>query len=153
MALKILALDVATKTGWAVDGTSGTWDFKPRKGESVGMRIVRLKAAVREMIKLNEIDLVVYERAAGVHKNSIIVESEMIGALVCFLLEEKINYTCYSAKEIKKYATGNGNAGKLLMIKAANEKLGYTGNDDNEADALWLYQLATYDLITRDKLK
>lgn len=153
MALKILALDVATKTGWAVDGTSGTWDFKPRKGESVGMRTVRLKAAVREMIKLNEIDLVVYERAAGVHKNSIIVESEMIGALVCFLLEEKINYTCYSAKEIKKYATGNGNAGKLLMIKAANEKLGYTGNDDNEADALWLYQLATYDLITRDKLK
>jgi len=28
------------------------------------------------------------------------------------------------------------------MIKAAKDKLGYTGSDDNEADALWILELA-----------
>ena len=40
------------------------------------------------------------------------------------------------------YATGKGSAGKPAMIKAAKDKLGYPGNDDNEADALWMLELA-----------
>lgn len=39
---------------------------------------------------------------------------------------------------LKKYATGKGNAGKVEMVVAARERLGYGGHDDNEADALWL---------------
>ena len=39
---------------------------------------------------------------------------------------------------IKKHATGKGNASKQMMIEAARNKLGYKGNDDNEADALWI---------------
>jgi Holliday junction resolvasome RuvABC endonuclease subunit len=39
---------------------------------------------------------------------------------------------------LKKYATGKGQATKTEMVIAARERLGYTGTDDNEADALWL---------------
>jgi Holliday junction resolvasome RuvABC endonuclease subunit len=39
---------------------------------------------------------------------------------------------------LKKYATGNGKAGKYDVIKAAGKHLGYDGTNDNEADALWL---------------
>jgi hypothetical protein len=31
------------------------------------------------------------------------------------------------------------------MIAAAQEKLGYPGTNDNEADALWLLELAKHD--------
>ena len=47
----------------------------------------------------------------------------------------------FSATEIKKHATGKGNASKPMMIEAARNKLGYTGADDNEADALWILDL------------
>ena len=140
--MNILALDIATKTGWATAKISGFFNFSPRRGESEGMRLIRFKTAIREIIKAQDINLVVFERAAGLHKASIIVQSEMIGVLKELLLDNGIEYTQFSAKEIKKHATGNGNASKSKMVEAAIAKLNYKGNDDNEADALWIYDLA-----------
>jgi Holliday junction resolvasome RuvABC endonuclease subunit len=141
----LLALDIATKTGWKTETSSGTWDLKVNRGESEGMRVVRFKSKVREMIRLENIRIVVYERAGGLHKSSIMVQSEMIGVLKDLCIEVGVELGCYSAKEIKKFATGNGNAGKPLMIKAAQE-LGYNVEDDNEADAIHLFLLARKDL-------
>ena len=42
--MKILALDIATKTGFATDLTSGVWDLKLKKGESNGMKLIYLQA-------------------------------------------------------------------------------------------------------------
>lgn len=143
--MNILALDIATKTGWCTQTAYGTWDLKPNRGESEGMRVVRFKSKVREMIKLENINLVSYERCAGMHKSSIIVASEMIGVLKDLCIELGIELASYSAKEIKKDATGNGNAGKPLMIKTAFD-LGFNPADDNAADAIHLYRLTKKDL-------
>ena len=62
--------------------------------------------------------------------------------LQLFCIENGIEYKGYSASEIKTHATGKGNANKAQVIEAARERLGYQGNDDNEADALWLLSLA-----------
>jgi crossover junction endodeoxyribonuclease RuvC len=144
--MKILALDIATKTGWCTESASGTWDFSLKRGESYGMRVVKFKAAVREMINLEGISLVSYERPAGLHKSSIMVASEMVGVLHDLCIELKVDVTNYSATEIKKHATGIGNAGKPLMIAKAKE-LGFNVADDNQADAIHLYRL------TKDYLK
>lgn len=143
--MKILALDIATNTGWKTETASGTWNFKPNRGESDGMRVVRFKSKVKEMINLEGIELVSYERPAGLHKSSIMVESEMIGVLKELCIEMKVELACYSATEIKKFATGKGNAKKETMIKFAQE-LGFNPKDDNEADAIHLYNL-TYKQI------
>ena len=79
MSKNILALDIATKTGWKTRTASGVWDLKVNRGESESMRVIRFRAKVKELIELEKIDLVAYERAAGRYKSSIIVESEMIG--------------------------------------------------------------------------
>lgn len=138
--MNILALDIATKTGWKTKEASGVWDFTPKRGESIGMRVVRFKAKIREMIELVKPDLIVYELPAGLHKSSIMVASQMIGILMSECEDHNINYANESSKEIKKFATGNGNAGKPLMIKAARD-LGFDPKDDNEADAIHLYNL------------
>ena len=142
--MALIAFDIATKTGWCKDGIYGTLDLRIKKDESVGFKLIRLKSKLKEM--LAEGDIVVYERAAGMHKNAIIAEAKLIGVLEMYCEEHGIEYRAYSAKEIKKFATGNGNAGKPLVIKAVQEKYGYDGEDDNEADAIALYHLAKTDL-------
>ena len=143
---KILALDIATKTGWATETSSGTWEMKPNRGESEGMRVVRFKAKVKEIISLESIDLVVYERPAGLHKSSIMVASEMVGVLKDLCEELKINYGAYSATEIKKFATGKGNANKDAMVNAAEKHFSIKIIDDNHADALWLLDMVNSEL-------
>lgn len=147
MKNKILALDIATKTGWATDTASGVWDLSVKRGESIGMRVVRFKAKVAEIIKLENINLVAYELPAGRYKASIMVASQMIGVLMELCEQNKINYAHYSAPEIKKHATGKGNCGKPLMVSTA--KLKFTKVeiiDDNHADALWLLDLVQSEL-------
>lgn len=144
--MKILALDIATVTGWKTETSSGTWNLKPNRGESEGMRVVRFKAKVKEMVELENISLISYERPAGQYKSSIIVASQMVGVLQLLCIEKGINLACYSAKEIKKFATGNGNSNKEAMIQAAKD-LGFNPEDDNEADAIHLYNLTKKDTI------
>ena len=142
---KILALDIATTTGWKTATASGIWNLKPNRGESEGMRVVRFKAKVRELIALEGIDLVAYERPAGFHKAALMVASEMVGVLKDLCIELGIDLACYSATEIKKFATGKGNANKDAMVAAA-VALGFSPADDNEADAIHIFNLATKDL-------
>lgn len=148
MEVKILSLDIATKTGWKTATSSGTWELKPNRGESEGMRVVRFKAKVRELIGLEQITLVAYERPAGMHKASIMVASEMVGVLKDLCIELKVDFASYSASEIKKFATGKGNAGKPDMIKAA-QMAGFTPKDDNEADAIHLYRMVAQELAVK----
>ena len=90
--MKILALDIATKTGFATDVASGVWDLKLKKGESNGMKLIRLNSKVREVVESLNIDLVAMERPAGLFKSAIITESELIGVVKLYCEEKNINY-------------------------------------------------------------
>ena len=50
--------------------------------------------------------------------------------------ELDLEYIELATGAIKKFATGNGNAGKPLMVEFAKKLWNYEGEDDNEADAL-----------------
>ena len=143
--LKILALDVATKTGWCHAEESGTWDFNPKRDESKGMRRVKFKAKVYDVINGEDIALVVFERTAGAHKNALIVQAELHGVLKELCERLNVDYKAYSAGEIKKFATGNGKATKQQMIQACIDNYNEDPCDDNEADAIHLYFLAKRD--------
>lgn len=145
--MKVLSLDIASTTGWALTkDIYGTWDFKTRKDESMGMKLIRFKAKLKEIHELENIDIMIYERPAGKHASSIIHQSKLIAILEQFCEENGIDYRSYSATELKKFATGKGNAGKPAMIAAAKEKYDYEGNDDNEADAIIMRELFKYEM-------
>lgn len=140
--MKVLSLDIASVTGWSLDDQIyGTWDFKTKKDESMGMKLIRFRAKLKEIHEAEKLDIVIYERPAGRHANSIIHQAKLIAILEEFCEQNKIEYRAYSAKEIKSFATGNGNASKSDMIKAAKNKYNYLGNNDNEADAIHLRKL------------
>lgn len=141
-AYNILAIDPATNCGWATKDVFGVWKLKPMRDESMGMRLIRFKAKLLEVIEAEKITLVVFERPAGRNVNAVIVHAELQAVIKTVCEEQKVEYRAYSASEIKSHATGKGNSGKPLMIEAAGRIRGYAGNDDNEADAICLYDLA-----------
>ena len=143
---KILALDVATHCGWAVNNEIyGVWDLTPKRDESAGMRLIRFRYKLKEVIEKEKINLVVFERPGGRHVGAVIVHSELQGQVKVICEDLNIPYRGYSSQEIKKFATGKGNTNKAGMIEAAKNKLNYPGKNDNEADALWLLELAKSD--------
>jgi len=145
--MSILALDIATHCGWCISkDLYGCWDLSPKRDESAGMRVIRFKAKLKTILEAENISLVVFERPGGIHKGAIIVQAELQGVLKLLCEENNIAYKAYSATEIKKFATGKGNASKAVMIEFAKIKYEYPGTNDNEADAIHLLHLAKDDL-------
>lgn len=154
-SVNILALDVASNCGFAVTTSkpgyyiSGTWKLSPKKDESKGMRLIRLRSKLNEIKSTAEIGLVVFESAVSYgakHASGVTVQAEMLGVLKLWCEDHGIEYKGYAPTEIKKHATGKGNANKEMMLEAARKSFGDSVKDDNEADALWLLRLALSDL-------
>lgn len=153
--MKILALDVATKTGWCLgEHASGVWDFKKQRDESGGMKLVRFRSKLEELYLTTRFDLVVFERVGGRFKSAISVQAELHGVLKHYCEINYIDYRAFSSAEVKRHATGKGNANKKSMVDAAVERWPNINIiDDNHADALWIWNLAVerYGRGTNDK--
>ena len=151
--MKILALDPATRCGWAHSfGASGEWDLSVRRDESGGMRLLRFTGKLVEVMRSPGVDLVVFEAARHAMpkmQGALVVQAEMQGVLKTLCEARKIEYRGYSPSEIKKHATGTGNANKRAMQGAALKRFGKACGD-NEADALWLLDLATRDYMPQE---
>ncbi len=156
--MRVLALDPATKCGWAhsvsQDGlvVSGVWDLSIKRDESKGMRLIRLKSKLKEFTDCT--DLMVYEaarNAAPKMQGALVVQATLQSVLLVWAEENNIEYRGYSPTEIKKFATGKGNANKQMMIDSARDK-GYDPADDNEADALHLLHLALHEYGSKENL-
>ncbi len=57
--IPVLALDMATKTGWALRDragrfSSGVQEFSLKRGESKGMRFLRFRKWLNDVLKLSE---------------------------------------------------------------------------------------------------
>ena len=145
--MKILAIDPATACGWAISNTIyGTWDLRVKRDESAGMKYIRLRSKLREIHKSENLELIVFETPAGQYKAPIMSHASLNSVIQVFCIDNNIEYRGYAPKEIKRHATGKGNCNKEAMIQAAKDKLGYEGDDDNIADALWILNLAQRDL-------
>ena len=139
--MNILALDPATTTGWAhSSGVSGVWDLSVRRDESRGMRLIRLNKKLSEIHESVGIDLLAFEAARNAGpkmQGALVVQAELQGIIKLYCENNEIDYIGLSPAEIKKHATGKGNANKEAMVKAAHNK--FTDIDicdDNHADAL-----------------
>jgi len=144
MSARVLGLDLASKTGWALlEGSgilSGTWDCSPRRGDSTSMRLIYLRAQLRR-IATEAPALVVYEAAlahGGPGSQAAAIAHEMAGVLKTWCHDEGLPFHAVHVSTLKKWATGRGNAKKPEMVAAAEAALGRKVGDDNEADAVHL---------------
>lgn len=141
----ILALDLATQTGWAYKAngliSSGSESFALKKGEGPGMRFLKFRSWLRDQIECVKPEVIVFEE---VMRWSSGAAAKCYCGLLAILQTEceakSIEYGGIGVGTIKKFATKKGNATKEEMIKAAVD-LGYKPKDDNEADAIHILLL------------
>ena len=150
----VLAIDLGTQTGWAMqclDGTmvSGTVSFKPQRYEGGGMRYLRFKRWLDELYASQQgVGQIVFEevrRHAGT--DAAHVYGGLMAHLTAWCEHNNVPYTGVPVQTIKRFATGNGGAKKSQIIEWCHDHAHYP-RDDNEADALvllfyWLDHLAT----------
>ena len=140
--MNILALDLATKTGWAtnINRTSGIQTFDVRRGESPGKRFLRCRGWLSEMQNLlGVIDVIVYEQAHHRGGAATACCVGLVSTVQTFAAEQNIELMAVHTGELKRWATGKGNANKQAMVQAARTR-GWDPSDDNEADAQLLLE-------------
>jgi Holliday junction resolvasome RuvABC endonuclease subunit len=136
----VLALDLATNTGWALRNaqgalSSGVARFELREGESEGARLLRFVTWLREF---GRVDVIAFERPFAKGRGFVAGIGKELAALV------RVEAASTGALELdvapgtlKKHATGHGAAKKGDMVRAAARRwqLARVPRDD-QADAL-----------------
>ena len=140
----VLCLDLGTMTGFAIRFAggavmSGTREFRPRRFDGGGMRYLRFRGWLGEVLhSCRRLGAVFYEEVrAHAGTDAAHVHGGFLATLTAWCEEHGAAYEGVPVGTIKRHVTGKGNAPKAEVIKAVRA-LGYAPEDDNEADALAL---------------
>ena len=138
----LLALDLATTTGWALrpaDGaiTSGTVSFRPSRYDGGGVRYLRFRAWLEGFASDAGAIGAIYHEEIRRHlsTDSAHVHAGLLATLTSWCEQRSIAYQGVPVGTIKRFIAGKGNADKAAVIAAVKAR-GFNPADDNEADAL-----------------
>ena len=152
--MRILALDLGTRTGWALwNGTrreSGVQTFDVKRGESPGMRYIRFNRWFSNMIGQNTpaVEVVVYEQTHNRGGAATEVSAGFATRVQEACAALGINHAAIHSATLKKFATGRGRCDKADVISAVNERFGPPFvSDDNEADAIALLEYTRAEMF------
>lgn len=137
----VLALDIATHTGYYSVHESGTWNFTESKKRNDNKQHKDFRDTLLSFIKDYGILRIVAE---DINVNNHFRDMRKLSEFRGILLEicDELNLPepeFINVASLKKWATGNGKAGKQNMIQACVDKYRYTPIDDNAADACHLF--------------
>lgn len=137
----ILALDIATKTGYYSLNEGGTWDFSEGKRRNDNKQHKAFRDTLISFIKENNIRQIVAEDVnVNNHFTDMRKLCEFRGILkeVCDELSlpepEFVNVAT-----LKKWTTGDGRADKKKMMEFCYKRYGITPVDDNHSDAVCIF--------------
>lgn len=140
--IAILALDLGTTTGWAVQNTdgvivSGTVSFRPSRYDGGGIRYLRFRAWLDSLTgNTGGLGAVHFEEVRRhIGTDAAHIYGGFLATLTAWCEQRNIAYQGVPVGTIKRHVTGKGNADKAAVI-AAIQARGYHPADDNEADAI-----------------
>src|SRR5262245_8387874 len=138
----ILALDLATKTGWALRSAncriiSGTVSFRPSRYDGGGIRYLRFRSWLDGLAADAGGIRVVHHEEVRRHlsTDSSHVHGGLLATLTTWCEEHSIAYQGVPVGTIKRYIAKKGNADKQAVMAAVRER-GFNPADNNEADAI-----------------
>lgn len=136
--MNILALDLSlTAPGVCLpDGWTGTLRVKEHGMERLSLIRKRVFGYACD------VDVVVLEGYSFGSRGAAVVNIGELGGVVRLALyEARIPYVEVPPACLKRYATGRGNASKDDVLQQAVIRSGHAFEDNNAADAWWLWQL------------
>lgn len=148
--MNLLALDMGTKTGWAVRGPngvrSGMESCALRVREGPGMRWLKFRQLLSRLHTDHSLGAIYFEdvKAHGPGVHAAHAYGGFLAVLQMWSEVNRIPLHGVGVGAIKKHWTGKGNALKVDMIRVCRER-GFNPRDDNEADAIALLDYARCD--------
>lgn len=146
----VLALDIATHTGYYSLHGSGTWNFTESMKRNNNKQHAAFRNTLIEFITQHDIKVIVAE---DVSVNNHFTDTRKLSEFRGILMEvcDTLNLPepiFVNPKVIKKWATGNGNADKKMMMDFCRLRWKTTPADDNEADAthIFFYYVKKFNL-------
>lgn len=159
--MAVLALDLATVTGWALDSDtgllSGVWDLSAGRGRPYRARWLNLWERLNAFGEAHDITTIVFEevlahprparvvdgkhKAGGTNIYAAHLYGSLKGAVEGWAETRGAQTARVNVATAKKLATGRGNANKAAMKAAAERKWpDQRVRDDNQADALHILE-------------
>lgn len=147
--LNILALDLGTKTGFALRRRDakllhGTEDFTPRASWAPGQKWQRFRSWLSTTITENNITQIAFEDVKR-HGPGQVLAAHAYGGFRAMLEmvadQHRVTLIPFGVGQIKKHWTGSGVAKKDEMVMQATVRR-FRVVDDNNADALAILHLA-----------
>ena len=140
MSPQVMGIDLSlNNTGLAyADGEAEV--FSPEHNNSTNAGMDRLCEIRDHLVKatFDDLDLVVIEGLAFDAHDTYRWSAQLAGIVRAAMFDLGVPFVLCPPGTLKKYATGNGNAGKDQVTNACQKRLGYDGYNNDEADALWL---------------
>ncbi len=149
----LLAIDPGSICGWAVRTSagvvaSGVWNLAPRRGDSPGIRYLKLRSRLTDVKdRFPGLDVVAVEQAH--HRGGAATEYAIgiVTHVQSWCAEVGVEHLVVHGRHVKKLATGRGNADKAAIIAAAERRWpGWSPATDDEADARWIAEAAAHEL-------
>ncbi len=137
----ILALDIATHTGYYSVHEGGIWNFTESIRRNNCKQHKDFRDTLMSFIQKYGIKQIVAE---DINVNNFFSDMRKLSEFRGILLEvcDELNLpesAFINVSTLKKWATGNGRATKQDMVETCQTKYNYFPKDDNEADAFLLF--------------
>jgi Holliday junction resolvasome RuvABC endonuclease subunit len=149
----LLAIDPGSACGWAVHAggrvvASGVWNLAPLRGDSPGMRYLKLRSRLTDIKdRWPDLELVAVEQAH--HRGGAATEYAIgiVTHVQSWCAEVGVEHLTINTSAVKKVATGRGNADKAAMVAAAIARWpGWEPETGDEADARFIAVAAAAEL-------
>lgn len=139
---ELLALDIATHTGYYCLKGSGTWNFTESMKRNANKLHKDFRDTLLNFIAAGGIRRIVAEDInVNNHFYDMRKLSELRGILFEVCDELDLPEPAFvNVAALKKWATGNGRATKSDMADACRRRFNFHPADDNEADAFLIFQ-------------
>jgi crossover junction endodeoxyribonuclease RuvC len=139
--IRVLALDLSlTGTGYALAGGANGVLKNDKRGMA---RLDWIEQSIMGLARMQRTQLVVIESYSfNSEMSRAHALGELGGVIRLAFYRAGIPYVDVPPASLKLFACNAGNAKKDQVLAAAREQLGYTGRSNDEADALWLREMA-----------
>ncbi|WP_425618068.1 crossover junction endodeoxyribonuclease RuvC [Anatilimnocola sp. NA78] len=143
--MNILALDPASNCGWAhSNGQFGTWRLRDSGRMAIEKEHVYLERYLERAIESMGVEMIATENAGFGSQNPEVQarHNERLGIIRLVAARHQIEVQAFAPSTIKLFATGEGHAKKPAMVAACKRLLKINVTSDDEADAIWILELA-----------
>ncbi|WP_165045074.1 crossover junction endodeoxyribonuclease RuvC [Dysgonomonas sp. ZJ709] len=138
---ELLALDIATHTGYYSLNAFGTWNFTESKKRNNNKQHKDFRDTIMGFVLQQGIRHIVAE---DINVNNYFSDMRKLSEFRGILFEicDELNLpepTFVNVATLKKWATDNGRASKQEMMQACKDRYNFLPDDDNVSDACHLY--------------